>query len=88
MQTPSLIDRRLIELENDEQIERREQEQRDRRHHAEEQIGDVGRLAAIAGLHQLQARLFLADPFAQVEAVDDGLDVLFRRLAQLDLCRS
>ena len=40
----------------------------DRRHHAEEQIRDVGRLAAIAGLHQLEPRFFLPDPFFQIEA--------------------
>ena len=51
---------------------------------AEEQKGDVGRLAAIAGLHQQRARLLLADPFAQVELVDDGLHVLLRRAAQRD----
>ena len=72
----------MIELENDKQIYDREQEQGDRRHHAEEQIGYVWRLATITGLYQFQAGLFLADPFAEVEAFDDGLDVLFRRLSQ------
>ena len=80
--------RRLIKLENDEQIYDREQEQRDRRQHAEKQIGHVGRLAAIAGLDELQARFFLAHPFAEVEAIDDGLDIFVSAFAGAWLCPS
>ena len=77
--------RRLIGLQDDEQVERRDHERGDRRHHAEEQEGHIRRVAAIAGLHQLLARLLLSDPFGQVELVDDALHVLLRRLAQLHL---
>ena len=56
---------------HDEQVEQRRPANIDDRHdQAEEQEGDVGRLAAIAGLHQLLARLLLAEPLGQVELLD------------------
>ena len=48
----------------------------------EEQEGDVGRLAAIAGLHQLVARGFLGQPFSEIEVFHDPGYELLRRLAQ------
>src|SRR5581483_7282269 len=76
---------RLLKLEDHEKVKQREQETCDRGDHAEEQVGDIGRLAAISGLDQLETRFFLPDPFAEIETVDDGLDILFGRLPELGL---
>ncbi len=73
---------RLLEVDDDEQIEQREDQDHDRRDHAEEQIGDIGRLPAVAGLDQLFPRFLLAQPFRQVEALHHGLHVLLGRLPQ------
>ena len=82
MHSPTLTDGRLIELDDDENIEQRNDQHHDRHHHPEEQEGDIGRLAAVTGLHQQRARLLLADPFVQVELIDDGLHVLLGRSPQ------
>ncbi len=74
---------RLIEFENHEQIEQRKQKTCHRRNHAKKQVGHIGRLTAIPRLDELEPRLFLTDPFGQVEAVDNGLDVLLGRLPKL-----
>jgi hypothetical protein len=39
-------------------------------------------VAAIAGLNQHFARVFLTDPFAQIEVLNNGIHVGFRRLPQ------
>jgi hypothetical protein len=54
-------------------------------HHAEKQISDIRRVTAIAGLDQQQPRLFLADPFREIEVLDDGVHVRPRRLPQRHL---
>ncbi len=76
---------RLVELQNGEHVHRRGDQHRNRRNKPEEQVGHVWRLAAIPGLNQLQASLFLADPFAQVELVDHRLHVLLGGRPQIDL---
>ena len=73
---------RLIELDDDENVKQRQQQHGDRHHHAEEQISDIGRVTAIAGLHQQRARRLLADPFREIEVLDNGVHVRFRRLPQ------
>ena len=73
---------RFVHLRDHEHIEHRADEHHDRCHRAEEQEGDVGRLAAIAGHDQLVARGFLRQPFGQVEVFHHLGDELLRRLAQ------
>jgi hypothetical protein len=73
---------RLIDFEEDEDIEQRADQHDGRHHQPEEQEGDVRRLAAVARLHQQRARLLLAHPLVQVELLDDGLHVLLGGAAQ------
>ena len=68
---------RLLHMRDQEEVDDRADEQHERRHDADEQEGDVGRLAAIAGHDELVARGFLREPFGEVEVVDD----LWRRPA-------
>jgi hypothetical protein len=82
--TPDRL-RRLIDLAHDKDIEQRDHQHQRRHHQTEEQEGDVGRLAAIAGLHQQRARFLLADPFVEIELLDNLRHVLLGRLAQRDL---
>ena len=85
---PSLMSSDCSQVGDHEDVEDRAEEQHDRRHHAEEQEGDVGRVAAIAGHDQLVARSFLRQPFGQVEVVRPTLETqLLRCLAQRSLFR-
>src|SRR4029077_12231249 len=80
--TDTELDRgRLIKFEQDKQVDQGEQKAHDGRHHPDEKVGNVGSLATIGGLYELEARLFLTNPLAQVELVDDPLDVLLGRLS-------
>ena len=76
---------RLLHVRDQEDIEGRADEQHDRRHQAEEQEGDVGRVPAIAGQRQLFERGFLRQIFGQVEIFHDLGDELLRRLPQRHL---
>jgi hypothetical protein len=71
----------LIKFEHDKQVDQGEQKAQDGRHHPDEKVGNVGSLTTITGLYELEARLFLTNPLAQVELVDDSLDVLLGRLS-------
>jgi len=50
-----------------------------------EQISDIGRVPAIAGLYQQQARLLLTHPFREIEVLDNGVHVRPGRLPQRNL---
>jgi hypothetical protein len=71
-----------VELEDEEHIDQRKNEHRDRRDEAKEQEHHIRPLAAISGLDQLGAHCLLPDIVRQLEFLDDGLHVLPRRGAQ------
>src|SRR5581483_10190107 len=62
--------RGLVEIDHDKQVKCGSQQRERRRDQAEEQKGDVGRLPAIARLHQFGARFLLSQPFVQIKLVD------------------
>jgi hypothetical protein len=66
---------RLIELDDDEDVEQRQHQHHHRHDHAEEQVGDVRRLPAVARLQQHGMRFLLADPFAEIEVVEGHRDI-------------
>ena len=68
--------RGLVHRLENEQIEYRGHKRDERRHHTEEQIGDIRRVPAIARLHQLLARFLLTDPFGEIELLDHRFHVL------------
>jgi hypothetical protein len=82
-----LDQRRLVELHDNEDIKQRHQQHGDRHDQPKEQIGDVRRLPAIARSNEHRARFLLADPFAEIEVLNDGLHVSSWRLPERHLAR-
>ena len=81
---PQLDDGGLIELDHEEHVEQGRGQHYGRHHKSEEEEGDVRSLPTVSRLHQQRARLLLADPFVQIEPIDDRLHVLLGGTPQRD----
>jgi hypothetical protein len=81
---PQLDDGGLIELDHEEHVEQGRGQHYGRHHKSEEEEGDVRSMPTVSRLHQQRARLLLADPFVQIEPIDDRLHVLLGGTPQRD----
>src|SRR5262249_48826844 len=75
---------RLIEFDYKKQVDYGKQKACDWGYHPGEKERDIGRLTPIASLYKLETCFFLTHPLAEVEPIDNSLNVLLGRFPERD----